>query len=78
MARLGPPAMSAFAPLLGDKQTPNAPNPSVAIYEYTTWWPRSKSGRGPPPPGSGITGTRNFHVDHVDAGRRFALPEFFM
>jgi hypothetical protein len=30
------------------------------------------------PPGSRITGTRSFYVDHVDAGRRFALPQFFM
>ena len=30
LARLGPPAMSGFAPLLGDKRTP-----SVPIYEYT-------------------------------------------
>src|SRR6266851_822049 len=26
---------------------------------------------------SGITRTRNFDVDHVDAGRRLALPELF-
>jgi hypothetical protein len=31
-----PPAMSAFLPLLGDKQTSNAPSPGVPIYEYTT------------------------------------------
>jgi hypothetical protein len=30
------------------------------------------------PAGSGITGTKDFHVDYFDAGRRFALPEFFM
>ena len=36
MAHLEPPAMSAFLPLLGDKQTSNAPSPGVTIYEYTT------------------------------------------
>jgi hypothetical protein len=28
--------MSAFAPLLGDKRTSNAPHPAPPIYEYTT------------------------------------------
>src|SRR5262249_1949943 len=27
--------MSAFAPLMGDKRTSNAPNPGFPIYEYT-------------------------------------------
>ena len=36
MAHLGPPAMSAFLPLLGNKRTSNAPSPGVLIYEYTT------------------------------------------
>src|SRR5215813_11873987 len=36
LAHLGPPAMSAFLPLLGDKRTSNAPSPGVPIYEYTT------------------------------------------
>src|SRR5262249_40078326 len=36
VAHLGPPAMSAFLPLLGDKRTSNAPSPGVPIYEYTT------------------------------------------
>ena len=36
VAHLGPPAMSAFLPLLGNKRTSNAPSPGVLIYEYTT------------------------------------------
>jgi len=40
--------MSTLAPLLGDKRTSNAANPSIPIYKYAAWWPRSKSGRGPP------------------------------
>jgi hypothetical protein len=39
----GPPAMSAFAPLLRDKRTSNAPDPSVPIYEYRTYHKRSGS-----------------------------------
>ena len=35
LALLGSPAMSDFAPLLGDKRTSAAPSPSVPIYEYT-------------------------------------------
>src|SRR5262249_11261808 len=35
LALLRPPAMSAFAPLFGDKRTSGAPNPSAPNYEYT-------------------------------------------
>src|SRR5262245_27693215 len=35
VAHLGPPAMSAFLPLLGDKRASNAPSPGVPIYDYT-------------------------------------------
>jgi hypothetical protein len=36
LARLGPPAMSAIAPLLCDKRTSNSANLTASIYEYTT------------------------------------------
>ena len=46
MARSGPLATSAFAPLFGDKRTSVSDGPTVAVYEYTRWYREKMSALG--------------------------------